>query len=255
MLLSLLGGMAKRGMQLNDERRAIEQQIELTKKLEDIKDEYAQRRAARASAAKERANAKKYMGMLMPLVGGDEELARKIFSQYQEGTGDIVANGMALQAMGIPFIKDGTVNPIINLPDVNAQKAFQQSLALNGNDQQKEEANLYLSQLAQVESIGASTGFDVGFSNKLHTSIKKGIDAEARASTELADQGVNFNADGTMTEENSGTYAAWLQRNAPSIIIDRLTAFNVDPTVHHLYLRPYIGANINNDDSVIVTPL
>ena len=55
MLLSLLGGMAKRGMQLNDERRAIEQQIELTKKLEDIKDEYAQRRAARASAAKERA--------------------------------------------------------------------------------------------------------------------------------------------------------------------------------------------------------
>ena len=58
-----------------------------------------------------------------------------------------------------------------------------------------------------------------------------------------------------MSEENSGTYAAWLQRNAPSIIIDQLTAFNVDPTVHHLYLRPYIGANINNDDSVIVTPL
>jgi hypothetical protein len=116
MLLSLLGGMAKRGMQLNDERRAIEQQIELTKKLEDIKDEYAQRRAARASASKARSNAKKYMGMLMPLVGGDEELARKIYSQYQEGTGDIVANGMALQAMGIPFIKDGTVNSIINLP-------------------------------------------------------------------------------------------------------------------------------------------
>lgn len=77
MLLSFLGGMAKRGMQLNDERRAIDQQVELTRKLEGIKDEFAQRRASRAAASRAKANAKKYMGMLMPLVGGDEELARK----------------------------------------------------------------------------------------------------------------------------------------------------------------------------------
>ena len=252
MLLSLLGGMAKRGMQLNDERRAIDQQVELTRKLEDIKDEYAQRRAARASAAKAKANAKKYMGMLMPLVGGDEELAKKIYTQYQDGTADIIASGLALQAMGVPFIKDGTVNPIVNLPDVDTQKAYQQNLALNGTPEQKEQANLYLTQLAQVQNIGSSTGFDVTLSNKLHTSIKSGIMNAAKASTELADQGVNFNPDGTMSEENSGTYAAWLQRNAPSIIIDQLTAFNVNPNVHHLYLRPYIGANINND-SVTVT--
>ena len=255
MLLSLLGGMAKRGMQLNDERRAIDQQVELTRKLEDIKDEYAQRRASRAAASKAKANAKKYMGMLMPLVGGDEELARKIYNQYQDSTGDLIANGISLQAMGVPFIKDGTVNPIVNLPDVDTQKAYQQNLALNGTPEQKEQANLYLTQLAQVQNIGSSTGFDVTLSNKLHTSIKKSIDAEARASTELAEAGVIFNQEGMLVDSgNSGIYASWLQRTAPSIIIDQLTAFNVDPSVHHLYLRPYIGVN-NNDDNVTVTPL
>lgn len=255
MFLSILGGMAKRGMQLNDERRAIDQQVELTKKLENIKDEYAQRRSARASASKAKANAKKYMSMLMPLVGGDEELAKKIYSQYQDSTGDVIANGISLQAMGVPFIKDGTVNPIVNLPDVDVQKSYQQNLALNGNDEQKESANLYLTQLAEVENIGASTGFDVGLSNKLHTSIKKGIDAEARADASLATaEGVVMSAEGMVVQDSKGAYATWLQQNAPAIIIDQLTAFNVNPNVHHLYLRPYIGTNIN-DDSVIVTPL
>lgn len=46
--LSFLGGMAKRGMQLNDERRAIDQQIELKTKLTEIENKAAMRRASAA---------------------------------------------------------------------------------------------------------------------------------------------------------------------------------------------------------------
>tara|TARA_E500000305_G_C4011201_1_gene232911 strand:+ start:71 stop:1165 length:1095 start_codon:yes stop_codon:yes gene_type:complete len=46
--LSFIGGMAKRGMQLNDERRAIDQQIELKTKLSEIENKAAMRRASAA---------------------------------------------------------------------------------------------------------------------------------------------------------------------------------------------------------------
>lgn len=240
MLLSLLGGMAKRGMQLNDERRAIDQQVELTRKLEGIKDEFAQRRASRASASKAKANAKKYMGMLMPLVGGDEELAKKIYAQYQDSTGDIITSGLALQAMGVPFIKDGTVNPIVNLPDVDVQKSFQQNLALNGNDQQKESANLYLNQLAEIERIGSNTNqFDPTLAKKIHGLIRGDIQTAASLSQELTSNNAVSLEGGLLKIDNAEVYSQWLQQNGPDIVKRNLELFNIPSGAYELYLAPY----------------
>ena len=257
MLLSLLGGMAKRGMQLNDERRAIDQQVELTRKLEDIKDEYAQRRAARASAAKAKANAKKYMGMLMPLVGGDEELARKIFNQYQEGTGDIVASGISLQAMGIPFIKDGTLNPIVNLPDVKAQSAVYQNLAINGNPEQQEGAKKWLLQKQQLENIGKIDNLDVSLSNRIDTSLKNVITAAASANPSIDGKKVSIQLtpDGLVTSDDPN-FSRWLVEIVKPMMENRLMEFPIKPRNYPMYLEPYIPVSYNsnnNDDSVTVT--
>lgn len=264
MLLSLLGGMAKRGMQLNDERRAIEQQIELTKKLEDIKDEYAQRRAARASAAKERANAKKYMGMLMPLVGGDEELARKIFSQYQEGTGDIVANGMALQAMGIPFIKDGTLNPIINLPDVDAQSAVYQNLAINGTPEQQEGAKNWLGQLEAIQSLGEKNNITPSLSNAIDTSLKNVISAAANANPSIDGNKVKvrLTPDGLVTSDDPN-FSRWLVEVVKPQMEVRLREFfpTQGPAFLSMYTQPYMPVSLSPidydddfEDDLKVTP-
>ena len=259
MLLSLLGGMAKRGMQLNDERRAIEQQIELTKKLEDIKDEYAQRRAARASAAKERANAKKYMGMLMPLVGGDEELARKIFSQYGEGTGDLVSNGLSLQSMGIPFVKDGTLNPIINLPDVDAQSAVYQNLAINGTPEQQEGAKNWLGQLEAIRSLGEKNNITPSLSNAIDTSLKNVISAAANASPSIDGNKVKvrLTPDGLVTSDDPN-FSRWLVEVVKPQMEVRLREFFPNPQTHgpaflSMYTQPYMpfsmsSINSNNDD-------
>ena len=258
MLLSLLGGMAKRGMQLNDERRAIDQQVELTRKLEDIKDEYAQRRAARASAAKAKANAKKYMGMLMPLVGGDEELAKKIYTQYQDGTADIIASGLALQAMGVPFIKDGTVNPVVNLPDVDTQEAMHQNLAINGNPSQKETSSAFLNQLAEIKRIGSNTNqFDPTLAKKIHGLIKGDIETAASLSQELTSQEAVSLEGGMLKIQNAEVYSKWLQQNGPAIVQRNLELFNIPPSFYELYLAPYYPLQRpipnNNDDSVTVT--
>ncbi len=253
MLLSLLGGMAKRGMQLNDERRAIDQQVELTRKLEDIKDEYAQRRAARASAAKAKANAKKYMGMLMPLVGGDEELAKKIYTQYQDGTADIIASGLALQAMGVPFIKDGTVNPVVNLPDVDTQEAMHQNLAINGNPSQKETSSAFLNQLAEIKRIGSNTNqFDPTLAKKIHGLIKGDIETAASLSQELTSNKAVSLEGGMLKIDNAEIYSQWLQQNGPAIVQRNLELFNIPGSFYELYLAPYYPLQRpipnNNDD-------
>ena len=253
MLLSLLGGMAKRGMQLNDERRAIDQQVELTRKLEDIKDEYAQRRAARAAASKAKANAKKYMGMLMPLVGGDEELAKKIYTQYQDGTADIITSGLALQAMGVPFIKDGTVNPVVNLPDVDTQEAMHQNLAINGNPSQKETSNAFLNQLADIKRIGDNTNqFDPTLAKKIHGLIKGDIETAASLSQELTSQEAVSLEGGMLKIQNAEVYSKWLQQNGPAIVQRNLELFNIPGSFYDLYLAPYYPLQRpipnNNDD-------
>ena len=251
MLLSLLGGMAKRGMQLNDERRAIDQQVELTRKLEGIKDEFAQRRASRASAAKAKANAKKYMGMLMPLVGGDEELARKVYAQYREGTGDIIASGLALQAMGVPFIKDGTVNPVVNLPDVDKQEAMHQNLAINGNPSQQEISNAFLNQLAEVKKIGSNTNqFDPTLAKKIHGLIKGDIETTASLSQELTSNNAVSLEGGLLKIDNAEVYSKWLQQNGPAIVQRNLELFNIPGSFYELYLAPYypLERPIPNED-------
>ena len=253
MLLSLLGGMAKRGMQLNDERRAIDQQVELTRKLEDIKDEYAQRRAARAAASQAKANAKKYMGMLMPLVGGDEELAKKIYTQYQDGTADIITSGLALQAMGVPFIKDGTVNPVVNLPDVDTQEAMHQNLAINGNPSQKETSNAFLNQLAEIKRIGDNTNqFSPELAKKIHGLIKGDIDTAASLSQELTSQEAVSLEGGLLKIQNAEVYSQWLQQNGPAIVQRNLELFNIPGDYFDLYLAPYYPLQRpipnNNDD-------
>lgn len=54
--------------------------------------------------------------------------------------------------MGIPFIKDGTLNPIVNLPDVKAQSAVYQNLAINGNPEQQEGAKNGYYKIKQYKS-------------------------------------------------------------------------------------------------------
>lgn len=259
MLLSLLGGMARRGMQLNDERRAIDQQVELTRKLEEIKDEYAQRRAARASAAKAKANAKKYMSMLMPLVGGDEELAKKIFNQYQEGTGDLIASGISLQAMGVPFIKDGTLNPIVNLPDVKAQSAVYQNLAINGTPEQQEGAKQWLLQRKQIEDIGKVDNLDVSLSNRIDTSLKNVITAAANSNPSIDGKKViiKMTPDGLVTSDDPN-FSRWLVQIVKPMMEDRLMQFPIKPRNYPMYLEPYMpisynSNNNNNNDDVKVT--
>ena len=255
MLLSFLGGMAKRGMQLNDERRAIDQQVELTRKLEGIKDEFAQRRASRAAASQAKANAKKYMGMLMPLVGGDEELAKKIFNQYQEGTGDLIANGISLQAMGIPFIKDGTLNPIVNLPDVDAQSAVYQNLAINGTPEQQEGAKNWLGQLEAIRSLGEKNNITPSLSNAIDTSLKNVISAAANASPSIDGNKVTIKLtpDGLVTSDDPN-FSRWLQEIVKPLMEVRLREFfpGSTPAFLSMYTQPYMPisyiSNNNEDD-------
>ena len=251
MLLDFLGGMARQGTKILDEKREIQNKIDLTEKLTEIELKAKQRAAANARAAKRKENTMNAMQMLLPLTGGDEALAQQIYAQHGENWQDIASSGLSLKSMGIDFVKDGQLNPLVYMPDVEAQGAVYENLAINGNDEQKADAKKWLAQRNQIQNIGKDDGFDVTLSNKIDTSLKNVLNAAAGSNPSIDGDklDITITTSGMVTSDDP-RFTRWLVETVQPLMEDRLREFPINPNRYHLYLQPYVPVSYIPSDNI-----
>ena len=235
MLLDFLGGMARQGTKILDEKREIQNKIDLTEKLTEIELKAKQRAAANARAAKRKENTMNAMEMLLPLTGGDEALAQQIYTEYGEGVGDLVAKGRVYQSMGIPFLTGGDgpkgVNPALIQPDISESKSVYETILLNSNDdEQKSVASMQLEKIRMMENAGensnlSTTAWQGAFNamdNALTQAMKK--DAVAFDLTSRLDAST-----GRLVYEPNAKWREWMRIKGVDVFNERSRLMQLTP--------------------------
>ena len=217
MLLDFLGGMARQGTKILDEKREIQNKIDLTEKLTEIELKAKQRAAANARAVRRKENTMNAMQMLLPLTGGDEALAQQIYAQYGEGVGDLVAKGRVYQSMGIPFLTGGDgpkgVNPALIQPDISESKSVYETIMLNSNDpEQKSVASMQLEKIRMMENAGTNSNLDTTAWNSTFKSIDNVITRGAeKDAVEFGLTSKYDNVSGRLVYETNAKWREWMR--------------------------------------------
>ncbi|OUW96937.1 MAG: hypothetical protein CBD97_00255 [Pelagibacteraceae bacterium TMED237] len=240
MLLFLAQGMARRYSQRKDEQIAIDNKIKLEKRLTEIRENAAARRAAVAEASAKRKEKALLLKRVMPLVNGDADMAASLMDRY-DAEQLLYYTGQAanMAHTGASFIKEGDINPILKTPDPETMENNYRIMLNQGNPEQKTQALNWFETQKDLESLGDSSGMNLKEIKDVQAIMATQLSNAIATNNGIPQQVKTISANG-MTTASGKEYVEFMSNQGLKVLNDSLDAAKVfDPKLRRRLLAGY----------------